>query len=376
MATIIPKAPLNPSLVSTGKPTIGGDVTPPNKNLSKYNFEYATYPEDLFDSSNSYGNSYAIFYINVQNDSKIAKSSPTAFIADDEANKGISSQITKRTTTAGQLAVSAGAIGAAGGTIAGQILGIGSRTGQGALIGAGAAAVIANSKSDKVEIMSPIKSFDAIISRQTKRLKTAIALNVPNELSFRYGINWDTDNTAILSTGLEVGADLARSINDGVDGHPGNAISSLILSASDASISGVSALTGLAANPRKEQSMNGVDFRTHQFTYRFYVRSEKEAKTIERIIYQFKYHMHPEFKDDNDYIFLYPSEFDIEFYTNGEISKTLPKITTCVLSEMSTNYTPQSVFNQLRNGSIPEINLNLSFRELAILTKDEISKGY
>ena len=82
------------------------------------------------------------------------------------------------------------------------------------------------------------------------------------------------------------------------------------------------------------------------------------------------------FKDGNEFIFLYPSEFDIQFYQNDQESTELPRLTTCVLTDLNTNYTPSGVFNTLKDGKIAEISLNMTFKELAILTKQEISDGY
>lgn len=376
----------------------GSTIQPPKKTAAKYDFTNLTYPEDLFDPSGKYGSAYMVFYINVQEDSKFARDNPNLIVPDADAQKGIGASITRNKVSAVQLGGTVGAIGAVGGTIIGSVLGVGGGV-TGAIGGTAAGSAIGaikNGAGSTEAQKSPDFKFSDIynksITRQTKRLKTAIALYTPNEISFKYGMNWDTDNTAILSAGLDIGESLENALTDAYSSFMNtgksantnsfkpsarNSISGLVLSAANkVGPEGLSALTGLINNPKKEQSFNSVDFRTHQYTFRFWIRNSNEARSVENIIKQFKYHMHPEFKDGNDYIFLYPSEFDIKFYINGKESDQFPKLTSCVLTDMSTNYTPSGALNLLADGKIPEISINLAFKELAILTKSEIDSGY
>ena len=108
------------------------------------------------------------------------------------------------------------------------------------------------------------------------------------------------------------------------------------------------------------------------FTYR---SSAAEAENVMRIIYEFKYHMHPEFKDANNFVYIYPSEFDIFYYQNGVENKHIHRHTSCVLTEMSVNYTPNGTFTTFENGMPTQINVQMSFRELALLTKDKVKDG-
>lgn len=377
-------------------------VEPPKKSTDKYDFTSLTYPEDLFDPNGKYGSTYMVFYINVQEDSKFAKNNPNLILKDSDSEKGIGSTITRNKVSSVQLGTTLGAIGAISGGIVGQALGINGAVGVGLIsgtaVGSAVGAVKNGAGSTDAQKTPDFKFSDIFsksITRQTKRLKTAIALYTPNELSFKYGMSWDTDNTSILSAGLDVGEALGNIVSEGLDSFMSggksastldptkfapsarNSISGLVLSAATkVGPDGLSALTGVINNPKKEQTFNSVDFRQHQFTFRFWIRNQNEAKSVENIIQQFKYHMHPEFKDGNDYIFLYPSEFDIKFYVDGSESTQFPKLTSCILTDMSTNYTPSGAMNLLKDGKVPEISINLAFKELAILTKDEIAKGY
>ena len=135
---------------------------------------------------------------------------------------------------------------------------------------------------------------------------------------------------------------------------------------------GISKITGLAPNPRKEQIFKHVNFRNFTFDYQFYPRDAQEAENVLKIIYQFKYHMHPEFKDANNFLYIYPSEFDISYYNNGQENLNVNRHTSCVLTDMVVNYSPNGQFAAFENGMPTQINVTLTFKELATLTKEKI----
>jgi hypothetical protein len=82
--------------------------------------------------------------------------------------------------------------------------------------------------------------------------------------------------------------------------------------------------------------------------------------------------MHPEFKDGDGFLYIYPSEFDIVYYSGGSENKNVHRHTSCVLKEMNVNYTPQGQFNALKTGMPVQINVDMTFLELALATKDKI----
>jgi hypothetical protein len=84
--------------------------------------------------------------------------------------------------------------------------------------------------------------------------------------------------------------------------------------------------------------------------------------------------MHPELSKDGLF-YIYPSEFDIQYYFQGRQNEFLHKISTCVLTDMSVNY-GNEYFSSFREGEPTEIRMNLTFQETELLTKERISKGY
>jgi hypothetical protein len=380
--------------INTGKP---GTPPTPIENLygrrgaagmmsTKYSVERHSYPRDLIDSTGQYGGNYVIFYINVQVDSKLAQPNSGVEFVEDLTPRDRGDLIAQNLTTGKLLAANAGLnFGAA--AIANKAGGDNLFTSKRPAGGGGTRITGATKVAGLSTIGAGAVAANAVTaSRAQRRLKTAIALHVPNQLQIRYGMQYGEQDTFALAAAaatLNQGEEIAKALNQG-NGRTQAAKDSASLAAAigaNAALSkgpfkdANSAATGLAANPKKEQIFGGVDFRTFSLEYQFFPRDSIEAENVKQIIYQFKYHMHPEFKDANNFLYIYPSEFDIFYYQNGKENLNIHRHTSCVLTEMSINYTPNGTFNTFEDGMPTQINVQMTFRELALLTKDKIQDG-
>ena len=363
-------------------------------NEKKYEVGNYQYPSDLIglttvgsptETAPMYGGNYVIFYINVNNESRMVENpdNPDSIVEIDPSERvkqGLRGReysqeavIAAQAAEAGGITgIITGAAGGSGGGLKGAALG--------ALAGAaGGTAIAANTKN-------------STFSRPQKRLKTVIALHVPNQLSIRYGAGWSEEETFALQGILQGGETAWRALQEAgkalgnkdvsragtaiANGAKG--ISSIVANVAltkGPNAGAMSALTGLAPNPMKEQVFKGIDFRTFSMEYQFAPRSKEESENVNRIIKAFKYHMHPEYKDTNNFLFLYPSEFDIEYYHNGEENMNIHRHTSCVLTELNVNYTPNGNFSTFSEGRPTQINVSMTFKELTILTKELIADG-
>jgi hypothetical protein len=142
----------------------------------------------------------------------------------------------------------------------------------------------------------------------------------------------------------------------------------------------------LAVNPQLEMIYQSPSFRHFRFQFMFYPRSEKEASDVLDIIDLFRYHQAPEIvKSSFGRYLVPPSEFDISFYYNGFENPNIPKISTCVLTDISTDYAPNGFAAYETKSSTPEkggtgmpvaIRLDLTFMETEIVTKQFLKGEY
>jgi len=220
-------------------------------------------------------------------------------------------------------------------------------------------------------------------------MESAIALHVPTDLSISYSANWSPTDMA----GMAAAATVGDSIGNAIEQLTKSGITQSVGELSNAGGAGINYLvsrglqtqgigefvgkvSGTAANPKKEQLFRNVDFRTFSFNYQFFPRSREEAQKVQAIIKTFKLHMHPEFKDASHFLYTYPSEFDIYYYQNGQENMNIHRHTSCVLTDMNISYTPQGILSTFEDGMPTQINVQLQFKELALLTKEAIADGY
>jgi hypothetical protein len=335
---------------------------------NKYQIDQLQYPSDLMGSLNQYGGNYAIFYINVASDSKLLKDKNVETVND----------IPPRDY--GDLSALSSAVKAGAGTVV-----------SGSAIPAGITGLAANAGLKTITLIGgtsigaeyALKKIGSTFSGQKKRLKTAIALHAPNTMQTTYSVNYEEEELDIYAMGLAGSAalqtaakqkNMSNVVNDAL-GNSNAIAAGVSLGLKIPGTGGISRLTGLAPNPRKEQLFKNVNFRTFTFDYQFYPRDAAEAANVERIIKEFKYHMHPEFKDANNFLYVYPSEFDIFYYKDTQENMHVNRHTSCVLTDMTVNYTPNGQYTSFPDGTPTQINITLTFKELATLTKEKIADG-
>ena len=230
-------------------------------------------------------------------------------------------------------------------------------------------------------------------TRTIRRITDTVALYMPDTLPFTYTQNYDTPQIGggVFATLAAGGSSLLDAINKN-KGNPGamgasvmQNLSPFIANAIAQSTGGVgkvlfAAATGVVQNPMLEVLYSSPAFRSFQFDFMFYPRSEKEATEVQNIIDRLRFHQAPEvLSAGNGFFLIPPSEFDIRFMYNGKENPNIPKISTCVLESIFTDYAPsgfsayevpdEPAAAKGRTGMPVAIRLTLQFRETEIMTK-------
>jgi hypothetical protein len=258
---------------------------------------------------------------------------------------------------------------------------------------------------------------ESIFSGKTTRLtKDAIALYMPDTVLYQYSQGYADANiggelagkvaggidaaleqykeaakneSKVVALMKGVGSGLA-SVGAAVGQKGGEAVASALGSKNTGKLALLGA-TGAVPNPMLEMIYSGPNFRTFQFTFDFYPRSEKEALEVQRIIERLRYHQapsKPEIETGKIKVggFLVPpSEFDIKFYYGGRENPNIPPIASnCILKTIDVNYAPEGFQTYEvpgenfptygRTGMPVHINVQLQFQETKYLTKDDFNK--
>lgn len=142
---------------------------------------------------------------------------------------------------------------------------------------------------------------------------------------------------------------------------------------------------GYALNPQLEILYSGPKNREFIFSFKFTPRSSPEADAVWDIIHTLKFHAAPEYnindgKQQARYL-VPPSQFGLDFQrveSDGNLitDVTLPRVGPCVLTNIDVNYAPSGKYATFYDGMPVEIQMQLSFTETIILTKDDIRNGF
>jgi hypothetical protein len=353
-----------------------------------YNIGTLEYPEGL--RVNPDLQNYVAFYINVRDKATGGNSNSNKdyYVSIDEQKRLDAikrNRISERGATAGIKTVKENAFAiTAAGVVAGGIAsgtiwkdyGLGLAKTAVAAVGAGLAAKTLVNMYDS----TPAIQF---ASGSTSRLKEVITLHVEERPSVKYGANYGDYDMGALTGGL-VEASLAQAngtLAQMVPELQQRIIAGLIKIPSLNAGSGgtfenlLQLSTRTKTNPFREVLFESVDYRTFNFRYKFYPKSAGETQKIKSIIEKFKIHMHPELSS-HKLFYIYPSEFDIQYFFKDKENNYLHKFARCALTDMQVDYGGDQ-FHTFQDGAPVEIGLALTFRELEQMTSEGIKNyGY
>lgn len=140
---------------------------------------------------------------------------------------------------------------------------------------------------------------------------------------------------------------------------------------SDSVGSAVDKATGTILNPFQSLVFQGVNLRTHSFTYKFSPNNSSENEDLREIIYEFKRRMHPQ---QDNLLYTFPDTVKIYFGKRDNEPYFFKK---CFLESMSVNYAPAGVPAFFRETSLPvEVELSLNFKEIEPMTRDDIEENW
>lgn len=222
----------------------------------------------------------------------------------------------------------------------------------------------------------------------TRRLSQAIALYMPAKLALSHTANYGEQEMGAVVAGAsslintlssgQSNTDIAKELGKKMVEKGAAQLEQMALMTLDATIApgakaAVEIARGTVLNNRTEMAFEGIGRREFSFEFRMLPNNAKEAETIENIVTTFRYHAMPEIEgsDLTGRTMITPSTFDIEYFPNTH----LHKISTSVLQSVQVNYGGDRP--QFFDDDHPvETQLSLGFKELEIITKERIAKGF
>ena len=222
----------------------------------------------------------------------------------------------------------------------------------------------------------------------TRRISTAIALYMPQQITTSYQAKYSEDTIGIVAETVG-GAVLSAMSGGGFGGVMGalgagveEGIKHFLQKGAEMAAPGAQAMMaihqGKVITPKLELMFKGVGRRSFSYEFNFIPKSEKEAIEVEKIVFEFKLQMSADFDGggvQGQRRMTIPSTFDIEYMYKGQGNTHLHKISTCVLEKMDVTYGGDK-FVAYAGGRPQSTKISLSFSEMEIITKKRVEEGY
>ena len=134
----------------------------------------------------------------------------------------------------------------------------------------------------------------------------------------------------------------------------------------------VGQLAGAVPNPHVTVFFQGVDLRSHTFTWRFAPKNATESQSIQNIIKEFKKRTLPNYRWGEANVLGYPQMVEISL--EPDMSEQLYKFKKCMVSSVNVNYAPNGIPSFFAGTKFPtSIEFQVSLQELEILTSQDYS---
>jgi len=232
----------------------------------------------------------------------------------------------------------------------------------------------------------------------TKRISDSVTLYLPPNIQDNLNAQYNAMATGLAGAALAGGVaaadaynedDFEKSIKSGLNvasAATGNAAARVgaelieSLTGAEGARESFLKVKGVADNPYMEVLFDKVGLREFNYNFQFAPKNPDETEDIKKIINLFRFHMLPELRGNAARFLKLPSEFDIHYMYMGEDGAATEnhyynKIATCVLQNLSVDYTPNGV-KSFSNGAPTQINLTLSFKETEMMTKEMVNDGF
>ena len=349
-------------------------------------FSSVSYPHDIVaDGTNGH---YMLFYINVQNQTK--------FAANYQTPRGLTVEEQVDGQNHGGEQMAAGQAPARSFTKEQALL-----EGKGTSLSnvkelAASNKTLANGKLVAGNISSAIARTAG--TPPTTRITDSIAIYLPPNVTDSYANTYNATETGLLGYIAASGGAITQAYRDedfvkaaeGILGTGKGLLTELsknlglsiaeIFTQAEGGYELANKIFGQSANPYLEVLYGGPQLRTFTYQFKFAPKNERERDNVQKIIQLFRFHSAPEMKDNHNMFLGLPSEFDIHYMYQAEDgvaneNSYYPKIATCVLQSVNTNFTPGGVRSHA-DGSPVVITMDLQFLETEMITKDHIQEGF
>ena len=228
-------------------------------------------------------------------------------------------------------------------------------------------------------------AFSSLYLKKYKRTSSCIWIMMPNKVEYMTNAGWEQVNEDLGALGL-----IAKNLAAGKDSKTMRDVAAMTgaevtRNTLDFVQEGLgTSMMKSVQNSFTDQAFKGMQRRSFQFSWQFAPRTEDELNRIDSIISFLRFHAHPSFSsiESTGSYLTFPGQIDIEWYTKDTgkeyvENQWLPRISTCIIQGIDTDYSPSNHFTFFNNSGAPtQIHLTIKVEEIQPLSKIDIARGF
>jgi hypothetical protein len=193
-----------------------------------------------------------------------------------------------------------------------------------------------------------------------------VGLYMPENFSLSTSVDYDSNSTLAAAMGaLPILGSVIKAGTNVAEGG-GNDAMKLMLNRA-----------GYVFNPNRQILFQGVEFRDFEMAFTFTPYSAGEQQQVKNIIEKFRMYASPKKNTQigTNMFWVPPALFEIKFKQGGQENENLPKLKRCVIESVDVNYTPNG-WTTFADGAPVQTTMNIKFKEIALIGRDDIKEGY
>lgn len=215
------------------------------------------------------------------------------------------------------------------------------------------------------------------LNEKYKHTGDVVKLMMPSSVQFNDGAGWQAVNASPTGMGLLAQVTIGDASGSELLAKKGmDFVSNILMDQGQQAFESVSKKV---FNPFVSQAFESMQRRQFRFEWTLTPKNNMELENVKKIIDMFRFHLHPSLQEGNMFL-KYPSQVDVQFMADEYENVWLPKITTCVIKDFSTNYTPNnqwSTVEALRASGAPyQYQISVTVEEITPLVKQDLADGY
>ncbi|NDG32903.1 hypothetical protein EB118_22895 [bacterium] len=211
-----------------------------------------------------------------------------------------------------------------------------------------------------------------------------VVLPIPSNLNDNFSVSYnDAKLGAVMGSLVETGRNVIEGKQDLLSKETGKTLigaaavgvrGEVAKLGGETLIANIDKATGAVPNPHLAAIFQDIGLREHNFSFRFSPKNSKESQVLKSVIFNIKKRILPGTAGGDSKtgpLFTFPDVVDISFGPSEDVPYMFER---CVVTSFGVNYSPNGTPSFFKDGNPTDIEMNIAFKEIRVITRDSLKK--